>query len=1313
MRSMLELGRPGGGLLLILLLVTLPQLSFGAPPEEKVGQTDAVLEDATVRPADPQGMEVRDPLRKADFDPTIYLPLPIPESRPEGPKPELKAAGRMVTYDVLTGKESYTDLPAELQDKIEDAIRSGALGDLHQYPDTGEGVEESKNFTNLSYVSNTTTGRYPTHAKLFMSVRDVNGVLRNFVCSATLIDPKHAITAGHCIYFHDDSNGNTYNDWVESVRVVPAYNNGAEPYGSAFGSQLHSWTGWTVDGNHDHDIGIIDLNRPVGALTGWRGYGWFGSCGSFTSGSWEHNGYPSASPYNGQFMYRNTGDFDSCEEILGTWTGNEVRFNNQSWGGQSGSGAVRDDVVRAVLSNGTSSYTDDIRITDGKYGNIGTWISQDTPSSVDFVAMDVNSAPLGIYAGSGLSTLNFLVHNYSSVAWSGTVGFDVYLSTNDIISTADTKISTQSFSWSFTSKSSVRVNAALPAIPASTSPGSYYVGVIITNSDYSSGNNDSSGDDASPISVFCPSIGSPAQFSPASGATCQATTLNLDWGNVSGATSYQVQVGTSCGSGTTYTTTSSIRTVSVSQNTTYWWRVRSRNACGNYSAWTSCRSFSTVAPTPGTPTLVSPANGSSCNPTTLTLDWGGVSYATLYQVQIGTSCGTGSIYSTSSSAYTLGLAGGQTYYWRSRARNACGTYGPWSSCRTLTTSPPPLSAPALASPASGASCQPLTTTVSWNSMPGASSYQVQLGTSCGLGTVYAVGGTSRTYSGLGVGTTYYWRVRGRDACGSLGAWSSCYSFATPQAPIGVGPDMTGVTPLHSLKLQVDWNKDLDAGTAENAGNYAVYETGNPGNAIGVLTASLDAVDRVILELASPWDPSVCYTVSAQNLKDICGNFSGSDSQGFSASYASTQGCELLACPGGDGDHLADLSCEIVYRARDANGNPISGMGPADFSIDGCTPAEIGVCTNGLPAFVETPAGSGDYVFHGPISAGGWTNQGLELTAGASCVSESCLRIAVRSPDINADGRVNLVDVGEFGTAYGPGLPQADLDFNGTNNLVDVGIFGSHNGHGSCTTAKQPAVLAAPASDGTGARLSLSFAPDALVTEVPDGADPTQGIPVYLVAQGVSHVGAWQAEISVSEGVLVRERRAEGTGTVDVASGDDRWQVGLARDLSTDTGVLVLARYDLLTLAESDRSLTVNVVTAGDEDTLIPSYVDRSGAQPQLAEFGVENTSLRLDRAQEAPAYVGPSALLGIAPNPFNPATTIRFHLEKSDGAQLRIYDLGGRLVRRFDVGDLGRGDHELTWHGRDHHMASVASGVYTVRLVARDRESVQRITLIK
>ena len=70
-----------------------------------------------------------------------------------------------------------------------------------------------------------------------------------------------------------------------------------------------------------------------------------------------------------------SGDYDGCDEIGGSWYGYEVWADRPGIGGTSGSGAVRNGSVWAVRSNtsfdllnGFDSY--DTRLTGGKFDDI-------------------------------------------------------------------------------------------------------------------------------------------------------------------------------------------------------------------------------------------------------------------------------------------------------------------------------------------------------------------------------------------------------------------------------------------------------------------------------------------------------------------------------------------------------------------------------------------------------------------------------------------------------------------------------------------------------------------------------------------------------------------------------------------------------------------------------------------------------------------------------------------------------------------------------------------------------------------------------
>jgi hypothetical protein len=85
----------------------------------------------------------------------------------------------------------------------------------------------------------------------------------------------------------------------------------------------------------------------------------------------------------------------------------------------------------------------------------------------------------------------------------------------------------------------------------------------------------------------------------------------------------------------------------------------------------------------------------------------------------------------------------------------------------------------------------------------------------------------------------------------------------------------------------------------------------------------------------------------------------------------------------------------------------------------------------------------------------------------------------------------------------------------------------------------------------------------------------------------------------------------------------------------------------------------------------------------------------------------------VAPNPFNPQTTIEFNLLEQGRVDLRIYDLLGRQVRSLLSGDLEGGAHTRVWAGRDDHGQLVAGGTYLVQLKAGDVADIRKIVLVK
>jgi hypothetical protein len=78
------------------------------------------------------------------------------------------------------------------------------------------------------------------------------------------------------------------------------------------------------------------------------------------------------------------------------------------------------------------------------------------------------------------------------------------------------------------------------------------------------------------------------------------------------------------------------------------------------------------------------------------------------------------------------------------------------------------------------------------------------------------------------------------------------------------------------------------------------------------------------------------------------------------------------------------------------------------------------------------------------------------------------------------------------------------------------------------------------------------------------------------------------------------------------------------------------------------------------------------------------------------------------PNPFNPTTTIRYHISKTSPIKLTVYDLSGREVATLVNEEKPAGTYTIPWNA-----AHLSSGVYFSRLTAGKFTQVKKMMLIK
>ena len=225
-----------------------------------------------------------------------------------------------------------------------------------------------------------------------------------------------------------------------------------------------------------------------------------------------------------------------------------------------------------------------------------------------------------------------------------------------------------------------------------------------------------------------------------------------------------------------------------------------------------------------TPVLVSPPNNSLNLPLTPTLVWNSVANATSYTYQVSTTSifnnivDSGTISSTQKTIASGKLTQAYTYFWRVCAKNSNETSN-WSTVWYFATTAGP-NAPLLISPAHLSTNIPLTPTLTWTTVSGATTYLIQIASNSGFTTIVdsITSFTSERIvpSGkLSMSSIYYWRVRAYNNI-TYGPWSEVWSFTTaglPAVPVLVSPP-NGALGVVKTPL-MNWND------ASNATSYTI------------------------------------------------------------------------------------------------------------------------------------------------------------------------------------------------------------------------------------------------------------------------------------------------------------------------------------------------------------------------------------------------------------------------------------------------------------------------------------------------------------
>lgn len=336
---------PSVGLLLaVALLLTIGAARLNA---QELPTQSAQSDTTTIQPPQPVGAAARAAVAprawtEAEMKAAIPYPVKALPAAPSASNANPQAAGS-AKPQVIAGqaalRERASDVGAEVVVEPDLAAAPGGpttMGYSYPYP-----------FTRYEVFTAYNANPYNKIGKLFFRQ---NGI--GYVCSAASQGNRGIITAGHCIH----AGNNSAASWSTNVVFVPAYKDGAAPYGQwpcDYATQI-VFTAWYQSGLLNRDVAgcktINQSGKTLSARVGSLGFAWNFSADQH----WHAFGYPAATPFNGNRLI-------VCTASRATWDMTGVAPATQGigcdmTGGSSGGPWVRAFSGTGGYINGVNSY---------------------------------------------------------------------------------------------------------------------------------------------------------------------------------------------------------------------------------------------------------------------------------------------------------------------------------------------------------------------------------------------------------------------------------------------------------------------------------------------------------------------------------------------------------------------------------------------------------------------------------------------------------------------------------------------------------------------------------------------------------------------------------------------------------------------------------------------------------------------------------------------------------------------------------------------------------------------------------------------
>jgi len=721
----------------------------------------------------------------------------------------------------------------------------------------------------------------------------------------------------------------------------------------------------------------------------------------------------------------------------------------------------------------------------------------------------------------------------------------------------------------------------------------------------------------------------------------------LTWLSLSDAATYHLQVSTtqmfaSAVFDDTTITQLSRQVASLQNSTTYYWRVRGRNA-GGYGPYSATWSFTTIVALPPAATLSFPSNGAMSVPVAPILTWGATTGVMSYHIQLSTSSSfTTAVVDdttlTTTSRQITGLQNSTLYYWRVRGKNDAG-YGPFSPTWSFTTVVAVPATVSLLSPSDGAGGVSISPTVSWSPLAGVTTYHLQFSANASLSPAMindtSLTGTTKSISSLQNNTTYYWRVRGKNE-GGYGSYSPTWSFAT--------------IPVYTQTVSV--STSLTFATKTKANEYSALDY----RLLGLLGASEIVVKDVVTGVQNEdWEVVWDNGAASNYLKRYDGSTDFKFSVGRAFWIISKTALSITkTVPAATLNSNQEVEIPL-HQGWNIITNPFDRSIPwVRIQTVNNTTASIYSFNGAFNNSTTLDPYAGYYFFNGSPSPVLATlrvpfSSAFGKVAELEQKTESGWRMIV---EVSTGGETPALSEAASGRVEGGDGRSKTEDAR--RETIEIGVEREAN----------------DGLDGYDQRMPRSLEKASIYLDRPqwDGAYNEFGKDIKSES---NQLKKWEFTV---EGKLLEKKVVRVTGIESIPSTEDVYLV------DKDRGLVVDLRQGQEYTTEMVKGKMTFEILVGRRET-----VDE------------ETKKLMPTEIKVGPNY----------PNPFNPETMIPVTLPEALDVRIVIYDILGRQVKLLYDGPLAEGRHWLTWDGQNDRLDQVSSGIYLYRAILGNRIKIQ------